>query len=61
MGPGHACSAETEGKTSPVFYAKLLASAVLLGSCVQRKTVRHAVAFAFLIVKRHAVTWQPQL
>jgi hypothetical protein len=41
------CSAETEGKTSPVFYAKLLASAVLLGSCVQRKTVRTCSSICF--------------
>ena len=37
MGPGHACSAETEGKSSPVFYAKLLASTLLLDTRVQRK------------------------
>lgn len=37
MGPGHACSTETEGKSSPVFYAKLLASTLLLDTDVQRK------------------------
>jgi hypothetical protein len=47
MGPGHACSAETEGKTSPVFHAKLLASMVLLGSCIQRKTVRTCSSTCF--------------
>ena len=34
----HACSAETEGKSSPVFYAKLLASTLLLDTRVQRKS-----------------------
>jgi hypothetical protein len=36
----NACSAETEGKSSPVFYAKLLASTLLLDTRLQRKTVK---------------------
>ena len=35
-----AMPAETEGKTSPVFYAKLLASTMLLCSYVQRKNCK---------------------
>jgi hypothetical protein len=47
MGPGHACSAETEGKSSPVFCAKLLASTLLLDTRVQRKTVRTCSSTCF--------------
>ena len=35
-----AMPAETEGKTSPVFYAKLLASTLLLDTRLQCKTVK---------------------